>query len=199
MTTNRRHTEEFKLSVVRDMITRQQSVSEAAAERHISMSAIRRWHKQLSARAKREPESKSMTQPPTAAPNRRKYSLDTRAEMLQRIADGASLMDLQRETGIGNSNLSMWRKHAIANGTMPSPSNGAQVDGNSGHSNGYSNGHGAKSARVAAPEMNMRDAITYLKSAEREINRKLINGAIRELSQEHLLTLLALKTLQGAM
>lgn len=55
---------------------------------------------------------------------------------------------------------------------------------------------GTRQPRVADP-YSYKDALVYLKHAKAHINASLKEGRLKEMDQAHLLTLLALQTLEG--
>jgi transposase-like protein len=111
-----------------------------------------------------------------------RYSLEFKQTALRRVAAGEPVEEVAKSMGCNGVSIYAWRK------TMPS----AKIVS----ADTPSAKHGTKKHYELSDNV-VRDAILYLRNARTAIMRQITSGKIKELDDAQLLTLLALKSLEG--
>ena len=113
------------------------------------------------------------------------YTAEQKAAAVAELDAGGNAMEIAKRLGITTSGLYYWRKILKGDKAKPVSKSKAVV------AVPISNGN------VVEAQHAMRDATVFLRKAKSELMRGIKNGTIHDLDSAHLLSLLALQSLQG--
>lgn len=164
------------------------SIKDIEKELGINNSSLYHWSEQAKAASKAEKRGTvAIAVPPAKKQHNGKYSEETKQQAVQMAASGISHAEIQRQLNLGAGVVAYWvQRNRKRSGELIPAKQAAAATGN-----------GLASKLRSGGEIT--DALLFLRQAEREIMEMVRDGKIARPDQAHLLTLLALGSLQKAL
>lgn len=195
-TDRRVYTEEFKRGVAEEVLSGRSTQGEQCIKHNIASSVVSAWVKRAKAGKAAKGKRNASHFIPKATP-------EQKTAAIAELDAGGNANEIAKRLNVSPAALYWWRKR----GYVGKPAANGKPGGYVGKPvetqavvvvptavNGKANGNG-RHVTTLPPEV--RDATVFLRKAKSELLAGLRSGAIDDLDSSHLLSLLALNSLQG--
>ena len=133
-----------------------------------------------------KPKKKANGHAPLTVTNRLRVSVEDKLKAVESLNAGGNAEELAATLGVSAASLYGWRK-----------GKGLTTSGTRKKETAPSAPEAGRKTALTHSDTVVRDAILYLRNARAAIMREVTGGRVRDLNEAQLLTLLALKSLEG--
>jgi transposase-like protein len=192
MTANRKYDDDFRANAIakfKQYKAEGKHITELAKELGVGDALLHAWAAKDAGKPVRKAKSKSKAKADFRNEPRTQYPLALKHQAVAMVRSGMKVAEVARQLNLHPTSVNYWRKNPIQRGVAEAPED-----------------DGKAQAILPAPKATngiggggaITDALIYLRHAEKEILEMIRDGKIQRPDPAHLLTLLALASVQKA-